>query len=229
MIAADDGSDNSSRLFITDRCTKINFLVDTGADLCIHPRRLVRERRTRSRYELYAANNSTIATYGFLTLSLNLGLRRDFTWRFVVADVAKPIIGADFLSFYGLLVDVRNRRLVDSATTLTVGGKTATGKITSIKSITVLSKYHEILSKFPEITRPAGAVASRAYTTFHHIRTTPGPPVFSRPRRLARKNLQLQKKRFLNCNNWALHNLPKAVGLRHFTWCQKKRRMETVR
>ena len=34
--------------------------------------------------------------------SFNLGLRRDFPWQFVVADVQLPIIGVDLLSHYGL-------------------------------------------------------------------------------------------------------------------------------
>ena len=48
---------------------------------------------------LFAANGSPIATFGELTLELDLGLRRSFHWRFTVADVTRPILGADFLSF----------------------------------------------------------------------------------------------------------------------------------
>jgi hypothetical protein len=47
-------------------------------------------------FDLCAANGTTIHTYGWLPLSLNLGLCQDFTWRFVVADVTRPIIGVDF-------------------------------------------------------------------------------------------------------------------------------------
>jgi hypothetical protein len=36
-----------------------------------------------------AANGTTIHTYGWLPLSLNFGLRRDFTWRFVMTDVTR--------------------------------------------------------------------------------------------------------------------------------------------
>jgi hypothetical protein len=36
-----------------------------------------------------AANSTTIYTYGLLALSLNFGLRQDFTWRFVMADVTR--------------------------------------------------------------------------------------------------------------------------------------------
>jgi hypothetical protein len=36
----------------------------------------------------------------------------------MVADVTQPLIGADFLSHFGLLVDYRNDRLLDGITSL---------------------------------------------------------------------------------------------------------------
>jgi hypothetical protein len=57
-------------------------------------------------YELSAENGTTVHTYGCITLNLDLGPRRDFTCRFVFADVRGSIIGSDFLSFYNLLVDI---------------------------------------------------------------------------------------------------------------------------
>jgi hypothetical protein len=59
----------------------------TVSELCVVTRRLVSGRKERTSYDLFAANGSPIPTYGWQTLTLNLGLRRDFTWRFVVADV----------------------------------------------------------------------------------------------------------------------------------------------
>lgn len=64
---------------------------------------------------LQAANSSAIRTYGRRKLTLDLNLRRDFTWPFIVADVHHAIIGADFLEHFGLLVDVKHRRLVNLA------------------------------------------------------------------------------------------------------------------
>jgi hypothetical protein len=60
-------------------------------------------------YELFAVNGTTIAIYGTILLSLNLCLRRDFKWRFIVADVPKPIIGMDFLRHYGPHQHLRTR------------------------------------------------------------------------------------------------------------------------
>lgn len=101
MSADDCPVPGIGRLFVTDRSSKAQFLVDTGSDLCVYPRSALRDRRSRTEYTLCAANGSSISTYGYLNLSLDFGLRRTFVWRFVVADVTKPIIGVDFLNFYG--------------------------------------------------------------------------------------------------------------------------------
>ena len=66
--------------------------------------------------------NTHIRTYRTWSLTLNLGLRRSFSWVFIVAEVQKPIIGADFLRHFGLLVDMKQCQLSDAATCLYVQG-----------------------------------------------------------------------------------------------------------
>ena len=63
----------SCHLFIMDCYSKQRYLVDTGSDLCVFPRRLLPGRRERTDYTLYAANGTTIPTYGWASRSLNLG------------------------------------------------------------------------------------------------------------------------------------------------------------
>ena len=45
-------------------------------------------------------------------LTLDLGLRRAFSWPFIIGDVRDAILGADFLIHSGLLLDMQHRRLV---------------------------------------------------------------------------------------------------------------------
>ncbi|XP_063629969.1 uncharacterized protein LOC134801359 [Cydia splendana] len=190
---------SSGRLFMTDRATKTQYLIDTGSDLCVFPRLLVNERRKKTDYELYAANSTVIATYGYITLHLDFGLRRIFEWRFTVADVSKPIIGVDFLIFYNLLVDCRNQKLIDKTTSLFTDAQqvSAAETISSIRTtLTNDSTYTLLLRDFPDITRPAGKLGAPKHDTVHHIRTTPGPPVSSRPRRLDPERLKIAKKEF---------------------------------
>lgn len=152
----------------------------------------------KSKFDLIAANNTIIHTYGPILLSLNLGLRRNFTWNFIIADVSKPIIGVDFLSYYNLMVDCKNQRLLDGTTTLSVAAicTDTSDYISSIKTVTGDTIFHSLLREFPEITRPAGIHSPPKHNTMHFIRTTPGPPVSCKPRRLDPIRLKAAKKEF---------------------------------
>lgn len=129
-------------------------------------------------------------------MHLDFGLRRDFSWNFVVAAVDKPIIGADFLSHYGLLVDCRNQRLLDSVTNLSAQGSLKSCQLFSIKAVSGNSEYHQLLTQYPNLVKPSGIFRKAKHSTVHYIRTTPGPPVYSKPRRLAPDRLKIAKEEF---------------------------------
>ncbi|KAL4721657.1 hypothetical protein ACJJTC_009975 [Scirpophaga incertulas] len=86
------------------------------SDICCFPRRMLKGRYADTGLSLNAANGSSIQTYGKINLNLNLGLRRQFRWDFIIADVDAPIIGSDFLSFFHLLPDCRSGTLRDVLT-----------------------------------------------------------------------------------------------------------------
>ena len=110
------------RLFYVTDCTSgLHFLVDTGAEVSIIPASVSDRTHHRNNFTLQAVNN-TIATYGNRLLTQNIGLRCAFQWVFIIADVKNPIIGADFLHTYSILVDIAHNRLVDSLTQLQVQG-----------------------------------------------------------------------------------------------------------
>lgn len=175
-------------------------------------------------YPLFAANGTQIKTYGTQTLELDLSLRRDFVWKFVVADVTKPIIGADFLAHYNLLVDMKNRTLRDNETTLTTRCSALPfDPIFHVKTVVASTPYLQLLSEFPSLTRPEGQ-AKVKHATVHHIKTTAGPPVAVKARRLAPDKLEVAKKCFNEMvrtgvarpskSPWAspLHLVPKPNG-----------------
>ena len=188
-----------SRLFITDQDSKRRFLLDTGSDVCCYPRQWLPGRRPRANYDLQAANDSTIHTYGVARFALNLGLRRSFAWNFIIADVSEAILGSDFMAYYHLLPDCHAKRLLDATTGLSAPCSTARSAQPSVKLITTVDlpdDYAAILAEFPELTRPTGAPREVKHTTMHHIRTTPGPPVSCRPRRLAPDRLKIAKQEY---------------------------------
>lgn len=186
----------SHRLCVTDLNSGLRFLVDTGANVSVIP---VPKRpytnRVCDNYNLYAANGSVIRTYGTKNLELNLKLRRSFTWNFILADVKQPILGADFLSHYKLLVDVNRRKLIDSVTSLNVIGSIVQCNDDTIKTIDVTSPYYDLLSAYPDITKPVCYKEAPKHNVMHHIETT-GSPVFARARPLPPAKYLKVKKEF---------------------------------
>ena len=87
---------NSSLRKLFEKNSKRYFIVDTGAEISVYPANRV-DHLNKSHATLRAANNLFIDTYGFKQLVLHFGVSRPLTWKFQVADVNQPIIGAAFL------------------------------------------------------------------------------------------------------------------------------------
>jgi hypothetical protein len=113
----------------------------------------------------------------------------------VVADVTQPLIGADFLSRFGLLVDCKHNRLLDAVTSLSTPAH-ASSQTPSVKVINGGSLVDTFLSEFPDLIRPTGVEREVRHKTVHYIQTTSGPPVTCRPRRLAQDRLAIAKAEF---------------------------------
>jgi transposase InsO family protein len=214
----------NNRLCITDFNSRLNFLIDTGSHVSVLP---VSNRRAASvsvsaRYKLYAANGSEIKTYGVRSLVLNLNLRRAFKWIFIVADVKQPIIGADFLSHYRLLVDLHARKLWDKTTRVNVVGSIVASEL-SIKSVDEKNPWHEILLNYPDLTKAVCYKDTPKHSVVHHIETT-GPPVYAKARPLPPDRYNRVKEEFRlmvelgicrpSNSPWAspLHVVPKKNG-----------------
>ncbi|GBN07810.1 hypothetical protein AVEN_208373-1 [Araneus ventricosus] len=181
-----------------------------------------RPRRKRSLSR--TANGTRIATIGTKLLSLDLGLRRTLQWPFIVVDVTKPIIGADFLQHLGLLIDLNKRCLIDPLTNFTARGKATVSDIPVVKTIVGNSEYSELLRKFKEITQLNSSPKNTIkHDTVHYIPTV-GPPVSARARRLNSGQLKIAKQLFEymlkkgicrpSKSNWAnpLHMVPKSAS-----------------
>lgn len=156
------------------------------------------DRQVGAQNNLSAANGSPIATYGTKSLTLDLGLRRKFSWVFILADVKRAILGADFLHAFSLSVNVRTHCLVDNITNLQSPTSVVhtSSPITPVINLTTIpSAVQNILSDFPSITRPYSATLPVKHTVAHHLTTT-GPPVHARPRRLPPDRLATARAEF---------------------------------
>lgn len=184
-----------SRLLVSDKKTGLRFLVDTGADLSVLPRSLGNKNRMPADLKLFAANNTPINTYGEKLVTLDIGLRRPLSWAFTIADVAQPIIGADFLARYGLLVDLRGRKIVDSVTSLSAIAISTDEPAQGVSTIASGSEYQSLLKEFVDITIPSRNKGVQKQGVYHHI-ITEGPPVAQRARRLSPEKLKEARTEF---------------------------------
>ena len=122
MVTSVAGRSDSRLFHIRDKNSGLRFLVDTGAEVSVIPPSGPLHTHRATGYCLQAINQSSIATFGTRSLTLNLGLCRPFRWIFIVADVKHAILGADYLHYFGLSVDVRKLLLTDTQTQLQVNG-----------------------------------------------------------------------------------------------------------
>lgn len=184
-----------NRLYISDHTSNQKFLIDTGADVSVLPPNRNEKLKASTSTKLFAANGSSIPSYGEKRLNLNLGLRRNFNWTFVIADVKQYIIGADFIKHYELLVDMKNNRLIDGVTKLSTKGVPTTVESFGIRTYDATDEFSDILKEFQDITVPHDHKSPAKVNVSHHIITN-GHPVFARPRRLAPDKLNIARKEF---------------------------------
>lgn len=184
------------RLFVKDRNCGKYFLVDSGADLSVIPVEKSQKGQPPD-FNLYAANGSQIKTYGSKLLNIDLGLKRNFEWPFIVADVSKGILGADFLHHYGLLVDLKNKKLIDNTTKLKIVAEVTTVDANeSVSSLYATCQFSKLLENFPDLTKPSIVPKVLKHNVQHYITTSPGPPVYCKAHRLDPHKLKIAKQEF---------------------------------
>ncbi|GFV97662.1 retrovirus-related Pol polyprotein from transposon 17.6 [Trichonephila clavipes] len=188
-------SKHTSRLFLLDRKSGQKFFIDSGSEICVIPPSPTMNKSPQSNFSLLAANNTKIPAYGMVRKELNLGLRRPFIWTFIIADVSSPIIGADILKHFNLLIDLKKKRLVDVETSLFTSCVFSNIVQPSILTVDANISFKNILSEYPDLSNPSLISKSASHGTVHHIITT-GPPVTARPRRLHPKLYDAVKVEF---------------------------------
>ena len=95
---------------VKDPNTLVNFVVDTGSAVSLLPcSRSAGDNRLTS--HMTAANGTLVPTYETIPLTVILGLHKSFKWNFLRADVSCAILGLDFLTHFGFVLDLANKTL----------------------------------------------------------------------------------------------------------------------
>ena len=188
---------STNAFFLLDTHTGLQFLINTCACRSLLPKSKVHSGcTTGTDTNLIATNGSRILTYSCKTLQLSFAGSK-YKWDFIVADVSTPIISADFLTNFNLLVDMANRRLVNAFTLASTSIAAAPADL-ALQISNTPDAYSSLKSSYPDVFRPVLHLTPRTsaeHGIYHHIKTS-GPPVFSKFRRLAPDKLQAVKKIF---------------------------------
>ena len=185
--AGHDSDRRLNRIVLADRSSKLQFLIDTGADISVIPKTKIASSQVQNNLMLYAANGTKIQTFGTKLIKLDLNLRRVFAWSFVIADVNQPIIGIDFLKHFNLLVDVRNNCLIHAQAKISSRGQLPSicPSNTNISILLGTSEFDKLLGSYPELINPSQIVHNKQTPEVFHFIETSRPTVFSKPCRLS--------------------------------------------
>ncbi len=218
-------SQNGKTLHVSDRKTGRTYLIDSGAEVSCIPASAQDRKQCTPTAPLNAANKTKIATWGKKTVAITLG-ERTLTWSFHVADVSRPIIGADLLIANDLAIDLRGRRLIDLSSFAAIPASSIqTSPIPGIHEVkSDDTECSRVLNEFPDLLIPRFNIsAENKHGVEHHLQTQ-GPPVFARARRLNEDQLRVAKQEFKTMEElgivrrsnspWSspLHMVPKTNG-----------------
>lgn len=230
MASAVGSSSPQNSLSVHDKLSGRRFLVDTGAQVSVFPASESDRASVRApKPALCAANGSKIYTYGTTERKLELPGGFKLSHTFILADVARPLLGYDFFKKHCLVVDCVHDRLMRVpgifAAVDVINGTIvkADRSLLGIRHVSAASEYEDILNEFPSVSIPKFGGFKNAHGVTHTVPTS-GPPVFAKARRLSPERLACAKMAFdklladgiirRSDSPWAspLHLVPKSDG-----------------
>ena len=189
---------SAESLTLHDATSNRSFLVDTGAEVSVVPASEEERQRAPLQKQLVAANGTRIRCYGEKKLRLQVG-SRNYEWKFLVAEVRRPLIGADFLTQTSLLVDLKNRQLIhpEELTAVPLRRSKRHSRITGLAfaASEKPSPLARLFTEFPSITVPNFKIDSPKHEVRHTIETR-GQPIRAKARPLPPQKLAAAKANF---------------------------------
>ena len=206
-------SPNSDLIFLPDSLSRKVFLADSGASLSIVPY----NSQTRPfGPKLRSASGASISAWGFKTLQVKFGKTR-FSHRFLLAEVANPILGMDFFKKFDLLISPPTHKVLFASTLDSIldveppqGPPRATSQVSppqgppsstcqpSVQQVgtkPLPPQVEKLLKEFPGLTN-SGNSSPHPKHGVQHVIETMGRPVFARHRCLDPNKLKTAKEEF---------------------------------
>ena len=188
------------------RCREPNWLFSNGVDLQSARVSLIPFKNVNgiildpTPISLSSCTGQSITCYGQAKVQIKIpSLRRAFEWIFIIADVVHPLIGFDFLENYGLLVDCKERQIIDRLTDrkVQVAVSMANDYVGLIvNEVQLLPEIDTLLKKYPYITSPQDNKDAIYCGVYHRIETGSNPPVFAKTRQLSETKLKIAQEGF---------------------------------
>ena len=184
--------------------TKIDFVADSGASVTIIPSKFSAGLTINpTPVRLKSADGTEIKVLGESVVDIGIReIRRSYPWTVVIAETMNPLLGHDFFRHTGLLIDIKNERLIDPETQLFVNGITVhnVDQILTINRVDVIqSEVQELLKEAPSLVTPrtpAQFTKPSECKVKHHIDTGDNAPTFCKVRQLSKEKFDAAKQEF---------------------------------
>ena len=160
-------------LHLTDELSGQRFLVDTGASYSIFPHQ---SSQPVCGPVLKGPGGQTIACWGEKELPVQFSGRR-FTWTFLLAKVEFPILGADFLKHFNLIVDLAASQLLATDTlqrfaarppaATAAAAQARGGLFSAVESTPPL--FRGVFNEFQDVASSGSSLPPVKHKTLHHI------------------------------------------------------------
>ncbi len=147
-------------IHMLDQISNRRFLVDTGASYSILPHR---SSLPALGPKLYGPAGQPIPCWGDRLVTLKFQ-DQDFSWKFLLADVAFPILGVDFLRAHKLLIDPEGHALLDS-TGRRLAGQLLRSPPTAKVVVGFVQPYKPMAESSSSSAHTAGAASTGAAST----------------------------------------------------------------
>ena len=180
-------------LFVHDSKSRRKWLIDGGALISIIPPTQKQRLAGPTGQQLQAANGTTIACYGSSDEEIHIN-NKCYPFTLTVADVKRPILGADFLACFYLAPNHRDGTLINLTDFSTIPCKwdrnSEPCRVHLIEEAN--NPYYQLLDRFPELSVPSFEIKEPLHGVRHHIPTS-CHPIQSKARPLPPDKLAIAK------------------------------------